>query len=76
MHPDLGEPAFAKWYTSDPLTEAVEGLLGCTEDELQMGKPDLISKRLSGQSLTHRTRRAIQYADQPRIACICFAMAS
>ncbi|KZT67504.1 hypothetical protein DAEQUDRAFT_728940 [Daedalea quercina L-15889] len=36
MHPDMGEPAFAKWYTSDPLVEAVRGLLGCTEDELQM----------------------------------------
>ncbi|KAH9927615.1 uncharacterized protein B0H18DRAFT_954320 [Fomitopsis serialis] len=36
MHPDMNEPAFAKWYTSDPLVEAAEGLLGCTEGELQM----------------------------------------
>ena len=39
MHPDIGEPAFARWYTSDPLIEAVKGLLGCSEDELQMGRP-------------------------------------
>ncbi|EPS96329.1 hypothetical protein FOMPIDRAFT_1038193 [Fomitopsis schrenkii] len=36
MHPDMGEPAFARWYTSDPLIGAVKGLLDCDEDELQM----------------------------------------
>ncbi|KAI0822153.1 hypothetical protein BC628DRAFT_1391219 [Trametes gibbosa] len=36
MHPDLGEPAFARWYTSDPLVNAVRELLGCEEDVLQM----------------------------------------
>lgn len=38
MHPDLGEPAFAKWYASDGLVSAVLDLLGCREDELQMGE--------------------------------------
>lgn len=38
MHPDLGEPAFASWYTSDALTEAARDLLDCREDELQMGE--------------------------------------
>ncbi|KIP04423.1 hypothetical protein PHLGIDRAFT_120730 [Phlebiopsis gigantea 11061_1 CR5-6] len=36
MHPDLGEPAFVKWYTSDMFVKAVLGLLCCKEDELQM----------------------------------------
>ncbi|TRM66721.1 hypothetical protein BD626DRAFT_163305 [Schizophyllum amplum] len=34
MHPDLGEPAFAKWYTS--LRNIVTELLACDEDALQM----------------------------------------
>lgn len=37
MHPDLHEPAFAEWYTSDGLTRVVMELLACTEEELQMG---------------------------------------
>ncbi|KAI8976409.1 hypothetical protein BD414DRAFT_446565 [Trametes punicea] len=36
MHPDLGEPAFARWYTSDALVDVVKELLGCEEDDLQM----------------------------------------
>ncbi|EIW77937.1 hypothetical protein CONPUDRAFT_84215 [Coniophora puteana RWD-64-598 SS2] len=36
MHPDLGQTAFAKWYTSDRLVEVARTLLGCTEDRLQM----------------------------------------
>ncbi|KAI0739633.1 hypothetical protein C8Q80DRAFT_1199861 [Daedaleopsis nitida] len=36
MHPDLGEPAFAHWYTSDGLVDVVKELLGCEEDQLQM----------------------------------------
>jgi hypothetical protein len=38
MHPDLGQPAFAKWYTSDPLIEAAKQLLDCQEEHLQMGE--------------------------------------
>ena len=38
MHPDLGEPAFARWYTSDPLVDVVRELLGCVEDQLQIGQ--------------------------------------
>lgn len=37
MHPDLGEPIFAEWYTSGPLAQTICGLLDCEEDELQMG---------------------------------------
>ncbi|KAI0631664.1 hypothetical protein C8Q77DRAFT_1128190 [Trametes polyzona] len=36
MHPDLGEPAFARWYTSDALVHVVQELLGCDKDDLQM----------------------------------------
>ena len=38
MHPDLGAPAFARWYTSDPLVDVVRELLGCAEDQLQIGQ--------------------------------------
>ncbi|KAI6008728.1 hypothetical protein F5J12DRAFT_49901 [Pisolithus orientalis] len=36
MHPDLGEPVFAEWYTSEGLLAVVRELLQCREDELQM----------------------------------------
>lgn len=38
MNPDLGEPVFAEWYTSDPLIGVSKELLQCGENELQMGK--------------------------------------
>ena len=38
MHPDLGEPIFAKYYTSEAITQTVQQLLDCKEDELQMGR--------------------------------------
>lgn len=38
MHPELGESAFLKWYTSDNLVQVVAELLGCKEGDLQMGK--------------------------------------
>ena len=41
MHPDLGEPVFAKWYASDELTGAVRELLQCDEKNLQMGEQAL-----------------------------------
>ena len=37
MHPDLGEPIFAEWYTSGPLVQTICRLLDCNEDRLQMG---------------------------------------
>jgi hypothetical protein len=37
MHPELGEPIFAKWYTSQPLIEIAKSLLDCREEDLQMG---------------------------------------
>ncbi|KAI6001820.1 hypothetical protein EDD15DRAFT_2227674 [Pisolithus albus] len=36
MHPDLGEPVFAEWYTSEGLLAVARELLQCEEDELQM----------------------------------------
>jgi hypothetical protein len=38
MHPDLKEPVFAKWYASDRLVAAIEELLGCNEEEIQIGE--------------------------------------
>ncbi|EJD36899.1 hypothetical protein AURDEDRAFT_116990 [Auricularia subglabra TFB-10046 SS5] len=36
MHPDLGEPEFAKWYAGDGLTGVARGLLQCEDENLQM----------------------------------------
>lgn len=44
MHPDLGESSFGNWYTSDALVGAIQTLLGCTEDELQMGEYTALTK--------------------------------
>lgn len=38
MHPELKEPAFARWYTSDALIGVCKELLGCQEEHLQMGE--------------------------------------
>lgn len=51
MHPDLGEPIFAEWYTSEPLVNAVSGLLVCQEDQLQMGECILEQTRYSHSQL-------------------------
>jgi len=36
MHPELGEPAFSTWYTSDGLVKTATELMACDEEELQM----------------------------------------
>ncbi|KAG6807066.1 hypothetical protein H0H92_008943 [Tricholoma furcatifolium] len=36
MHPALGEPAFATWYTSQPLSDVVKDLLECKDEDLEM----------------------------------------
>ena len=37
MHPGLGEPVFARWYAGDAVCGAARTLLGCRDEELQMG---------------------------------------
>lgn len=37
MHPDLHEPAFMEWYCSDAICDVTKTLLGCGEEDLQMG---------------------------------------
>ena len=37
MHPDLGDCAFVRWYTSDELVNVVCELMACGEEDLQMG---------------------------------------
>jgi len=49
MHPDLGEPAFTEWYTSDPLISVATGLLQCSEHELQMGESSPHGRQGSGR---------------------------
>ena len=41
MHPDLNEPEFAKWYTSEALLGVVKELLQCTDEDLQMGAKNI-----------------------------------
>jgi hypothetical protein len=38
MHPALGEPSFARFYAGDAVRVAARLLLGCRNDELQMGE--------------------------------------
>ncbi len=38
MHPQLGEPSFGKWYTSERLLDVVKELVGCDDAELQLGE--------------------------------------
>jgi len=47
MHFELGEPAFANWYTSDPLIDVAKILLDCQEDDLQMELFNLLINPLS-----------------------------
>jgi len=37
MHPALEEPVFARWYSGDVVRGAAKMLLGCRDEELQMG---------------------------------------
>lgn len=38
MHPQLGEPSFGKWYTSDRFLNVAKELLVCSDMELQLGR--------------------------------------
>ena len=79
MHPELGEDAFAKWYTSEPLTQVITQLMDCKEDDLQMGEPHLETyKPIDSESVTladNVDTRAIQSLDQPFIPRLRLAMA-
>ena len=37
MHPALKEPIFVRWYAGDAVRGAAKMLLGCRDEELQMG---------------------------------------
>ncbi|KAJ7502386.1 hypothetical protein B0H11DRAFT_1988374 [Mycena galericulata] len=47
MHPELKETVFSQWYTSTAVVNAVETLLGCREEELQMELFNLLINPLS-----------------------------
>lgn len=40
MHYELGEPAFAQWYGNQKSVQTMAFLLGCEENEVQMGKTE------------------------------------
>lgn len=65
MHPELGEPIFARWYAGDAVRAVARMLLGCRDGELQMG----------GSSFLHGSRgyhvvwsriRTVQYPRESR----------
>ena len=64
MHPDLGEPIFAEWYTSGPLIQTICGLLDCDEDNLQMGQLRDVKRKASEPYRGHS--RIVQSFDKPR----------
>jgi len=73
MHPELGEPIFAEWYTSGRLVQTICRLLDCDEDKLQMG---VLGNQLSMLSvLDYRRSRIVQSVDKPRIPRIRLAVA-
>ena len=73
MHPDLGEPIFAEWYTSGPLVQTICRLLDCDEDKLQMG---VLGNQLGMLSEFDYCRsRIVQSVDKPRIPRIRLAVA-
>lgn len=37
MHPEIGEPAFARWYAGDAVRGIAKTLLGCKDEHLQIG---------------------------------------
>ena len=58
IHPELGESAFLKWYTSDNLVQVVAELLECKEEDLQMGKNFDLQKSASLMNV-----RTVQFVD-------------
>jgi hypothetical protein len=73
MHPDLGEPAFARWYTSKAVTQTAQELLNCEQDELQMGA--FAASLFKQPHPTNQVSRAVQCPHQPRFAEFCDGMA-
>ncbi|XP_006456586.1 hypothetical protein AGABI2DRAFT_195652, partial [Agaricus bisporus var. bisporus H97] len=47
MHPQLNEPAFGKWYTSEGLLDIVKELLGCSDEQLQLELFNMLINPLS-----------------------------
>ena len=74
MHPELRQPTFAKWYTSDPLIDVAKQLLDCQEEDLQMGDSysvtyiDVDSADARGAFIYCR---AFQSSDQSTLSRFC-----
>jgi hypothetical protein len=63
MHPELGEPIFAEWYTSGALVQTICRLLDCGEDKLQMGMSGI--RRVFHYMLNQCRSRIVQSVDKP-----------
>ena len=74
MHPALGEPVFAQWYTSEGVRAVSAALLGCETGVLQMGACVCVAS-LGVRGPTPECR-AIQFIDQPAEPRFCASMAS
>lgn len=72
MHPQLNEPAFGKWYTSEGLLDVVKELMGCGDEQLQLG---LSVDCMRYQWLTYQ-KRTLQYAHQSLKPRFCSPLAS
>ncbi|KAF8132397.1 hypothetical protein EV363DRAFT_1328239 [Boletus edulis] len=55
MHPALGEPVFAQWYTSEGIRTVSAALLGCDVRSLQMGHRDDVRENTT----TEEERKAL-----------------
>ncbi len=77
MHPDLAEPSFAQWYTSNSLIAVAKDLLICEEEELQMGKHRTLYFCCQGLvKIILIAYRTLQHADKPLVSRICLEVAS
>ena len=76
MHPDLGEDAFARWYTSDELVNVVCELLGCGEEDLQMGESLRPYCIVGHRGAVVDLHRVVQPVDQPDGTFVRASMAS
>jgi hypothetical protein len=69
MHPALEEPIFAQWYAGDAVHGAAKTLLGCQDEELQMGgfppSPQRVFRYIPPLSFLFREFRTVQYPREP-----------
>ena len=65
MHPALEEPIFSRWYAGDAVRGAAKMLLGCQDEELQMGAFLPHRAFRTSMSFSPREFRTVQYPREP-----------